>query len=107
MTYWIINGLALIGGIFALIAAIGIVRFPDFYCRMHAATKAGAFGGSCLLLAAALTHGNPKSWVLAIATIVFFYITAPVAGHLLGRTALRNKVPVFKKPMPEQKSASK
>ncbi len=97
MSYWIINLLALAGAFFTLVAAIGMLRLPDFYCRMHAATKAGAFGGTLLLLAAALVIGEVKSWVIVLATVGFFYATAPIAGHLLSRAALRNKVPLFRK----------
>lgn len=85
----------LLGSFFAFVAALGVVRLPDFYCRMHAATKAGAFGGSLLVLAAMLQFGS--LWVVfeGVLIIVFFYFTAPVAAHLLGRSAYRLKTPAW------------
>ena len=38
--------LIVLGAFFAFVAALGIVRMPDLYTRMHAATKAGAFGAT-------------------------------------------------------------
>lgn len=84
--------LILLGAAFTLVAALGMLRFPDFYCRMHAATKAGAFGGSLLLLATAVALPSPKVLFLCLLTLVFFYFTTPVAGHLLARAALARKV---------------
>ncbi len=85
------------GAFFAFVAALGVVRLPDFYCRMHAATKAGAFGGTLLVLAAMIQFGNP--WVVfeGILIICFFYFTTPVAAHLLGRSAYRLKTPAWEK----------
>ena len=54
MTEVITGLLALCAGIFTLIAAIGVLRFPDVLTRMHAASKTGAFAGGCALLAAAV-----------------------------------------------------
>jgi multicomponent Na+:H+ antiporter subunit G len=82
---WISIILILTGTFFVAIAAIGVLRLPDLYTRMHAAAKAGAFGGSLILIATALLFG---SWVIAIKVvliILFFYASTPVAGHMIGR----------------------
>ncbi|MFN3614433.1 MAG: cation:proton antiporter, partial [Rubrimonas sp.] len=42
------------GGFFALVAGLGIVRFPDAFTRMHAATKAGTLGVGLIVAALAL-----------------------------------------------------
>ncbi len=91
----LVNLLALAGAFFALVAALGLVRLPDFYCRMHAAAKAGSLGGSLFLLAAALALGELGTWVQALLTIVFFYLTAPIASHLLGRVARQQGTPMY------------
>lgn len=90
----LVSTLVLLGAFFFLLAAIGVVRFPDFLTRNHAATKAGAFGGALLL--AACTVAFPTLGVLAKATLTltFFYLTAPIAAHMLGRAAMRSGVPV-------------
>ena len=93
----IINSLVFLGCFFVFIAALGVWRLPDFYTRIHAATKAGAFGGAILALASALFFMRGMAWIHALLIVVFFYITTPVAGHLLGRAAYLRKVPVYKK----------
>lgn len=88
--------LLLTGSLFALIAAIGIVRMPDIYCRMHAATKAGAFGVSLILLALCVALPSPRVFIQSILIIGFFYLTAPVAAHLIGRVGMNWKLPLWK-----------
>jgi multicomponent Na+:H+ antiporter subunit G len=75
------------GALFALVAAIGIVRLPDLYTRMHAASKAGTVGSGLLLLAAGLYSGELAVLVRALAGFLFFILTAPVSAHLLARAS--------------------
>jgi monovalent cation/proton antiporter MnhG/PhaG subunit len=76
----------LIGGFFALVASLGVFRFPDFYARIHAATKAATFGFGFTALAAALAIGTTSGWVKMIAAIAFLFITLPISAHLLARS---------------------
>lgn len=78
--------LMLIGALFALAAAIGIVRLPDLYTRMHAAAKAGSVGSGLMLLALA-AHSDLAIATRAIAALVFFLLTAPISAHLLAKAA--------------------
>lgn len=81
-------GLMMIAGaLFALVAAIGILRFDDVYMRMHAASKAGTLGSGLLLLALALSSGTFDVITRALAGVAFFLLTAPVSAHLLARAA--------------------
>ncbi|AUW41491.1 monovalent cation/H(+) antiporter subunit G [Rhizobium leguminosarum] len=82
--------LLLIGALFALAAAIGLVRLPDLYTRMHSASKAGTVGSGLLLLAAGLYSQDPAILARAIAGFIFFLLTAPVSAHLLARAAHRS-----------------
>lgn len=88
--------LVILGGLFALAAALGIVRLPDVMIRMHASTKAGTLGCGLILLAVAVYFGETAIVALAIATIVFLMLTAPVAAHLIGRAAYRAGAPLWK-----------
>ena len=83
------------GSAFAFIAALGVLRMPDFYMRMHAATKAGAFGSLLLLVAAALYFGTLRATLTSIAVIVFFYMTTPVAAQTLAESAYRRGVKLW------------
>ena len=87
--------LLLSGGGFACLAAIGLVRMPDVYIRMHAATKAGTLGAGLVLVAVALQASDGSTVVRALAAIVFLLITAPVAAHMIGRAAYRSGVPLW------------
>jgi multicomponent Na+:H+ antiporter subunit G len=79
--------LLLAGSLFALVAALGIVRLPDLYTRMHAASKAGTVGSGMLLFAAGVASGEVAVFARALAGFVFFLLTAPVAAHLLAKAA--------------------
>lgn len=84
----IVVGLALvIGALFALAASIGLLRLKDVYMRMHAGSKAGTLGSGVMLLALALYAGDLSIVTRAIAGVVFFLLTAPVAAHLLAKAA--------------------
>lgn len=88
--------LASIGVIFMLISALGILRLPDVFTRMHAAGKAATLGVSCLLLAAGVYFGieddGAELWRMA-ALIVLFFVTAPIATTTMARAAYRTAKP--------------
>lgn len=83
----VISVVILIGALFTALAGVGVIRFPDLYSRMHAATKATALGFALVALAAAwdLADGRFKL-VLAVGLIL---LTSPVAAHLVGRSSYR------------------
>jgi multicomponent Na+:H+ antiporter subunit G len=83
----IVNTLLLVGALFVLVAALGVVRLPDLLMRMHAATKAGTLGAGLLLIAIAVSSPETSVVARAVATIVFLLLTAPVAAHLIARAA--------------------
>jgi multicomponent Na+:H+ antiporter subunit G len=87
--------LILIGTTFMLISALGVVRMPDLYLRMSAATKSATLGISAILLATAVYFNDLSVSSRAIATIIFILITAPVAAHMIGRAAYFNGVPLW------------
>lgn len=79
--------LLMIGAAFALIATIGIVRLPDIYSRMHAASKAGTVGSGAMLIALAVFADEPAATFRAIVAVAFLMLTAPVSAHLLAKAA--------------------
>ena len=81
--------LLLLGALFCLAAAVGVVRFPDVLTRLHAATKPQVFGLLLIFAGVALTLRTGHVAVLAAFTIGLQILTAPVAGHMLARTAYR------------------
>lgn len=95
----IVGFLILLGALFSLIAAIGVVRLPDTYTRNHAASKSATLGIIFILLGLfvyyLLIDHHVNSRVLL--GIIFVFITAPVAGHLISRAAYNIGVPLWKK----------
>ncbi len=89
--------LILLGALFSLIAALGVVRMPDLYCRMHAATKAGAFGLSLILIALCVLVPEPRVIIQSMLIIGFFYLTTPIAGQMIGRAAITRGIPFWNK----------
>lgn len=79
--------LLLLGAVFTLLAAIGVVRLPDLYTRMHAASKAGAVGGGLILLAVAVLSQDAAVSLRAVIGMVFLLLTTPVSAHLLARAS--------------------
>jgi len=92
----ILAGLSvLIGAFFVFVAAVGIIRMPDVYVRMHAATKTGTLGSGLMLVGVALQSGEADVVTRALAAVLFLIATAPVAAHLLGRAAYISGVPTW------------
>ncbi|MCB1449596.1 MAG: monovalent cation/H(+) antiporter subunit G [Nitratireductor sp.] len=79
--------LIIVGSFFALTAALGLVRLPDVYSRMHAASKAGTMGSGLMMIALALVADDLATVTRAVAGVVFFLLTAPIAAHLLAKAA--------------------
>ena len=79
------EGLILVGAIFMLLAALGIVRLPDLLTRMHATTKAATLGATLIMLAVAIHFAQVAVVARAFGVILFIMMTAPVAAHVIGR----------------------
>lgn len=95
MTDIIVMVMCTIGSIFILIAACGIVRMPDFYLRLSVTVKASTFGIGFILGGVAI-HFNDFSVTTKMFAILFFLIlTAPVAGHIIARTAYETGVELW------------
>ena len=85
-----------VGTFFTLVACIGLLRFPDAFCRMHAAGKAGTLGVSLVILGTVF-HFSPDGWSLplrGVLAIFFQYLTTPAATHLLARAAYVTDYPL-------------
>jgi multicomponent Na+:H+ antiporter subunit G len=82
--------LLLLGSVLCAVAALGILRFPDVYTRLHAASKTGPLGAGLILLAVAFASAD---WAIAVRCVLgflFLILTSPVSAHLLARSALRS-----------------
>lgn len=87
MTDLIIAILSTIGVAAILVAAIGIVRMPDFYLRLSVTVKAATLGSGLLLFSLAIFFPQVSVTTKALAIGFFLLLTAPVAAHMIGRAA--------------------
>lgn len=76
-----------VGAVFTLLATIGVIRLPDLYTRMHAASKAGAVGGGLILLAVGITGFDAAVAIRSVIGVLFLLLTTPVGAHLLARAS--------------------
>ena len=88
----VIIAMLLAGGVFALVGAIGLLRFRHFCMRLHAPTKASTLGVGGVLqaaMAAGVAPGSLSVAELLITLLVF--VTAPVSANLLAQAALHRR----------------
>ncbi|AKS40767.1 monovalent cation/H(+) antiporter subunit G [Wenzhouxiangella marina] len=80
--------LLLTGGAFGVIGGLGLVRFPDFYTRLHAAGVADTLC-ALLIVGGLILQAGFSILTLKLALILLFLLfTAPTASHALARAAL-------------------
>ena len=100
---WLQIGIAamlVIGGFFTLVGAVGMLRFPDFFMRMHAPTKATTLGVGGLLLAGLLVSWSRGEVGLQLLLVTLFvFVTAPVSANLMAQAAMHLRAP-SKAPLP-------
>lgn len=88
---------AFIGSIFMLLSAIGLLRFPDIYTRIHASSVATSLGFLSLLLAVVCFF--PSLWVIVFAVIMTLinFLTSPLTAHLIARASYKTGMPLWKR----------
>lgn len=90
-------GFILLGAMVSILSAIGVLRFPDVYTRSHAASKSIALGVLCVLLGTFLYFVFVDGFVSVrlLLGIFFVFLTAPVAAHVVCRSAYRSGVKLW------------
>ena len=78
------------GALFSVIGGIGILRMPDFYTRMHAASITDTAGMALMLAGLMLQAGLTLVTAKLVFIMVFLIITSPTATHALARAALHD-----------------
>jgi multicomponent Na+:H+ antiporter subunit G len=82
-------GLIVAGVAFGLIGSIGVLRLPDFYTRMHAASKLDTMSLGLCMTGLAILQGPDLNAVKLILIFLFASIANPAAANALGRSAIR------------------
>jgi multicomponent Na+:H+ antiporter subunit G len=83
-------GLILIGLFFLVVAAIGVIRFPDVSTRSHAVSLTDSLGAFFLLGGLALYEGFSTNLVKILVVLVLLYLLNPVIAHATVRSAYRS-----------------
>ncbi len=85
-----------IGVAFDFLGVLGLVRLPDVYNRLQAATKCVTFGSVGILIGIFIMQGFSSFGVKALIGIVFIFLASPTAAHVIARAAHRSRIPLTK-----------
>jgi multicomponent Na+:H+ antiporter subunit G len=85
-----------IGIAFDFLGVLGLVRLPDVYNRLQAATKCVTFGSMGILFGVFLIQGFSSFGFKAIIGIIFIILTSPTAAHAIARASHRSRIPLCK-----------
>ncbi|CAM4320870.1 monovalent cation/H(+) antiporter subunit G [Jeotgalicoccus halotolerans] len=84
----------LAGAFFTLVAAIGVIRLPDTYTRLHAASKSSTLGVGMTLIGVFIYFAYYQAAfdTQLLLAVLFIFISAPVGAHLIARSAFHSDV---------------
>lgn len=85
-----------IGLIFDFFGCLGLVRLPDVYNRLQAATKCVTLGTCSIMFGTFLIVGTTAAGIKALVCIAFLLLTAPVSAHALARGAHKSGIKLCK-----------
>jgi multicomponent Na+:H+ antiporter subunit G len=86
----VVSGVALVLGAFlCLVAGIGLVRLPDVFARMHAATKPATLGLLLIAVAGMFQLDDVADVTELVLVVAVQFLTAPTGAHMVGRAAYR------------------
>jgi multicomponent Na+:H+ antiporter subunit G len=89
----VLSWIFLLGGaIFLLVGAIGALRFPDFYTRLHAVSVCDTMGAGLVLVGLMLQSGLSLVTVKLLLMFYFMIFTGPTAVHALAQAAMQSKL---------------
>jgi len=99
----VVSGVLIGAGVIAsFIGAIGIIRLPDVYSRMHAAGIIDTFGVGAIMLGLMLQAGFTLVTIKLLLIVGFVFFTGPTTTHALARAAIHGRVkPLSEGRMPE------
>ncbi|MDH3626547.1 MAG: monovalent cation/H(+) antiporter subunit G [Acidobacteriota bacterium] len=85
-------GLMAVGGLFAMIGGLGLLRLPDLYTRMHGAGITDTLGATLILAGLSLHSGFSLITVKLFAIWFFLLVTSPTSTHALARAAMSHGI---------------
>ncbi|MCE2517995.1 MAG: monovalent cation/H(+) antiporter subunit G [Alphaproteobacteria bacterium] len=76
-----------LGGVAVLIGALGLIRLPDVYSRIHAAGIIDTAGVACFILGMVCLSGASLVTVKLLLIGIFLIFTSPISGHAIAQVA--------------------
>jgi len=83
-----------LGIAFDFLGVLGLLRLPDVYNRLQAATKCVTFGSAGLLFGVFIMKGFTSFGFKVLLGIVFIFLTSPIAAHAIARASHRGRIPL-------------
>ena len=81
--------LIIVGGGFMFVSAVGVIRLPDFYTRLHASSIGETFGLVLAGLGMVIYHGVNLTSAKILLIIIALFLVNPIGTHLIGKAAIR------------------
>ena len=90
------NVAIVVGLFFMFVGAIGLIRLPDFYTRLHATSKTDTLGIGSVFFGL-IFYTGPTQVTLKLLLIMFFiFFTSPVASHALAKAAFKGGIKPYR-----------
>ena len=89
------NVLLAAGALFLISGAVGLLRLPDLYTRVHAAGVTDAAGATLILIGLFIRADDAGTMIRLAVILTFMLISGPTATHVLGQAARRDRVAVW------------
>jgi multicomponent Na+:H+ antiporter subunit G len=94
----VISTIFILAGLFFIIAGtIGLIRFPDFYSRMHATGKCDTLGEGLVIMGLIIYNGLNFISLKLLFLVIFIFVVNPVATHAIARAAYKVGLQVWRK----------
>ena len=93
LLFWISAACLLTGGLFGVLGGIGLIRFPDFYSRLHAAGITDTLCALLIIVGLLIQAGLALVSIKLLLILLFLLFTAPTASHALARAAMVDRGP--------------
>ena len=104
----VLSGFFILLGVLALlIGALGLLRLPDVYCRIHAVGMIDTAGASFIILGLAIHEGVSLVTVKLLFIGIFLFFTSPIATHAVAQVAHKSGVVPFGRNLTSAKAAKK
>lgn len=100
-------GFLLAGLFFMVVGAMGVVRLPDAYNRIHAASICVTLGLSAMLVAACFHLNAAPILTKSAITIVFIFVATPIGSHMLAKAAHDTNLPQWERTLSDDLAADK